>query len=307
MPLPFEENQLREPFAAKLLADQELRQACLGSVMASSYARQMPLNPPGGREAQYTNNPQNAEWLKYQPSSHALCYLFYTDLTVIGREIVNRDYSPDCVNKPWDHIENRIRELRARIDRWYYNLHEAFDFVRKADDQDQDALRSKLFLAFHFYSARITLGWPFLCRRDARLDPNKKSSFSHKMAEISLESAQKMLDLLPDQPNGARLYRICPWWCILHFMMQAATILLLELSFGSIHMPGEEQNFLVAAKKVIRWLYVMSKRSSASRRAWQLCDSNLRRIAYGMNYDVSDMPEFAYESKSNRAHKDATP
>jgi hypothetical protein len=33
IPLPLEEDQLREPFATKLLADQELRQACVGSAM----------------------------------------------------------------------------------------------------------------------------------------------------------------------------------------------------------------------------------------------------------------------------------
>ncbi|KAG2007971.1 hypothetical protein GB937_008165 [Aspergillus fischeri] len=171
----------------------------------------MPLNPPAGQDAQPTDIPWDTERLKYQPLSHALCYLFYTDLTVISQEIVNRVYSPDCANAAWAHIENRIGELRARIDRWYYNLPEAFDFVRKSDDHDQDVPRSKLFLAFHFYSARIRLGRPCLCRRDARLDPNKKPSFSHKMAEMSLESAQRMLDLLPDQPNGVHLYQICPW------------------------------------------------------------------------------------------------
>ncbi|GFF44692.1 hypothetical protein IFM51744_05883 [Aspergillus udagawae] len=311
MPLPFEEDQLQEPFAAKLLADQELRQAYVGSAMASSCVRQTPRSPPGGRDAQHTDNPRKAEWLKCRPSSYALCYFFYTDLTVISQEIVNRVYTPDCAHAPWAHIENRIWELRARIDRWYSDLPEAFDFVRHADDQDQDVLRPKLFLAFHFYSARITLGRPCLCRRDARLDPNKKPSFSHQMAEMSLESAQKMLELLPDQPNGDRLYQICPWWCILHFMMQAATILLLELSFGSIHMPEEEQNLLGAAKKAIRWLYAMSKCSTSSRRAWQLCDSNLRRIAYGMNYDISDMPKFVYKSKPNQPirmqHHNANP
>ncbi|KAK9543460.1 hypothetical protein V6Z79_010131 [Aspergillus fumigatus] len=120
------------------------------------------------------------------------------------------------------------------------------------------------------------------------------------MAKMSLESAQKMLDLLPDQPDSIFLYQIYPWWCILHYIMQAATILLLELSFGSLHMPEEEQNLLVAAKKAIRWLYSMSKWSTASRRAWQLCDDNLRRIAYGMNYDVSDMPEFVGQAKTNQ-------
>ncbi|EAW09592.1 Zn(II)2Cys6 transcription factor [Aspergillus clavatus NRRL 1] len=301
MPLPFEEDQLREPFPAKLLADPDLRQAYVGSALASSYVRQMPLNPPGGKHAQHTDKPRDARWLKSQPASQALGFLFYTDLAVITQEIVNRVYSPDVVMTPWAHIENRIGELRARIDRWYLNLPEVFDFSRQTDDQDEEALRLKLFLAFHYHSARITLGRPCLCRRDARpRDPSKKPAFSHTMAEVSLDSARQMLQLIPDQPNAIRLYQICPWWCILHYMMQAATILLIELSFGSIHMPEEEQNFLAAAKKAIRWLYAMSECSAASRRAWQLCDSNLRRIAVGMNYDVSDMPQFVYENKPDQ-------
>jgi hypothetical protein len=117
------------------------------------------------------------------------------------------------------------------------------------------------------------------------------------MAEVSLESALRMLELLPDEPNAIKFYQICPWWCILHYLMQAATVLLLELSFGNIHMPEEEPHFLATAKKAVRWLYAMSECSAASRRAWQLCDSNLRRIAYGMNYDISDMPESAYETR----------
>ncbi|KAH1487116.1 hypothetical protein KXX06_003896 [Aspergillus fumigatus] len=227
MPLPFEDDQLREPFAAKLLADQEMRQALVGSAMASSYVRQRPLNPPAGRDAQHTDKPWDTKWLKSQPASHALCFLFYADLTVIRQEIINGVYSPDCINTPWAHTENRIGELRARIDRWYHSLPEALEFARKADDQDQDVLRSKLFLAFHFYSAQIMLGRPCLCRRDERHYPSKKPSFRHKMAKMSLESAQKMLDLLPDQPDSIFLYQIYPWWCILHYIMQAATILLL--------------------------------------------------------------------------------
>ncbi|KAH2753705.1 hypothetical protein KXW10_003862 [Aspergillus fumigatus] len=164
MPLPFEDDQLREPFAAKLLADQEMRQALVGSAMASSYVRQRPLNPPAGRDAQHIDKPRDTKWLKSQPASHALCFLFYTDLTVISQEIINGVYSPDCINAPLAHTENRIGELRARIDRWYSSLPEAFEFARKADDEDQDVLRSKLFLAFHFYSAQIMLGRPCLCR-----------------------------------------------------------------------------------------------------------------------------------------------
>ena len=88
--------------------------------------------------------------------------------------------------------------------------------------------------------------------------------------------------------------------------MQAVTVLLLELSFGSIHVPEKEQGILEAAKKGVRWLYSMSEYNVASRRAWQLCDMNLRKIALGMNYDVSDIPAFAYEHKPEQSI-DTTP
>ncbi|KAE8353298.1 fungal-specific transcription factor domain-containing protein [Aspergillus coremiiformis] len=290
MPLPFEEDNFRDPAAAKLLNDQDLRQELLESSLASSHVRRMASNPPGGREASHTDQLRDASWLKSQPISRALIFLYYVDLAVVAQEIVNRVYSLDCVLVPWRCIENRIGELRSRIDAWYINLPEALDFARR-EDQDLDILRGKLFLAFHYYSARITLGRPCLCRRDARqTSPHEKPSFSHVMVEISLNSARQMLDLIPDEPDPVQLYHVCPWWCILHYLMQTTTVLLLELSFSCIHMPTEEKNILDASKKAIRWLFAMSECSLPARRAWELCDSNLRRIAIGLNYDLSDLP-----------------
>jgi hypothetical protein len=61
-------------------------------------------------------------------------------------------------------------------------------------------------------------------------------------------------------------------------------------------MPEEESNFIVFAKKAIRWLFVMSQYSVASRRAWQLCDISLRRLSIGMKFDISDMPSYPYQN-----------
>lgn len=299
LPLPFEEDQLREPAAAKLLNDQDLRQELVESALASTLVRHMPSNPTGGKEARHTDKLRDAAWLKSQPASKTLIFLYYVDLAVVAQEIVNRVYSLDCAMVPWRHIENRIGELRSRIDIWYTNLPEALDFTRR-DDQGTDMLRGKLFLAFHYYSARITLGRPCLCRRDARhTSPQQKPSFSHEMAEITLNSARQMLDLIPDEPNAVQLYHVCPWWCVLHYLMQTATVLLLELSFGCIHMPAEERGIFEASKKAIRWLFAMSECSLPARRAWELCDSNLRRIAIGMDYDLSDLPALNFNPTSH--------
>lgn len=299
LPLPFEEDQLREPAATKLLNDPAVRQELVESPLASSLVRHMPSNPPKGREAKHTDKLRDTSWLKSQPISMALIFLYYVDLAVVAQEIVNRVYSLDCVLVPWRHIENRIGELRSRIDVWYSNLPEALDFSRR-EDQGLGMLRGKLFLAFHYYSARITLGRPCLCRRDAHhTSPQQKPSFSHEMAEMTLNSARQMLGLIPDEPDPVQLYQVCPWWCILHYLMQTATVLLLELSFGCIHMPAEEKGMFEASKKAVRWLFSMSECSLPARRAWELCDGNLRRIAVGMDYDLSDLPTPGFDSNSH--------
>lgn len=294
LPIPFEEEQLQEPRAAEVLNNTHLRDERINEVMASAWVRHIPLNPTGGKSATHSSRSRDNSWVTSIPFNSGLCHLYYCDLAVVVQEIVNKVYSVDCVMVPWKHIENRIGELRSRIDLWFHSIPTSLDFTRK-EDEGPELLRCKLALAFHYYSARITLGRPCLCRRDAqKKSPADRTSFSHEMAVLTLESAERMLDLIPDEPNAVQLYEIAPWWCILHYLMQAVTVLLLELSFGTVHAPDSEKNYISLSKKGIRWLYAMSEHSIASRRAWQLCDLSLRRIASGMSFDVSDMPSHSY-------------
>ncbi|KAL2854372.1 fungal-specific transcription factor domain-containing protein [Aspergillus pseudoustus] len=296
MPLPMGEERFQDPEVVQLLGNLELRQERVESALASSFVRQMPLNPQDGGDLHASDKIRDKTRLSGLPHSCSLFFLYYVDLAVITQEIVNRVYSLDCIMTPWSQIENRIGELRARIELWSSNLPQVYDWKNR-DEQSLDLLRARLCLAFSFHSARITLGRPCLCRRDIRHTNMsfQKKTFSHEIAVTVLESAQQLLGLLPDAPDASSIYKLCPWWCVLHYLMQATTVLLLELSFGSVHMPGEEKTFLEAAKKAIRWIHAMSKFSLASRRAWELCDGNLRRLAAGLNFDVSDIPAADYQ------------
>ncbi|RAO64809.1 uncharacterized protein BHQ10_000821 [Talaromyces amestolkiae] len=287
MPLPFEEERFNEPDVQEIMSNSSLREEKIQNAVASSLIRLMPQNPVGGQNVDRREKTDRFAWIRSIPFNSGLLFLLYMDLTVITQEIVNKVYTSDAVRVPWSHIENRIGDLKSRIDLWFNQLPEAFKFTQK-ESSSPEQVRAKLGLAFQYYSARITLGRPCLCRRDAT--SNKSTSFSHKMALVSLEAAARMLDLIPDAPDPFQLYQLAPWWSILHFLMQATTVLLLELSFANVHAPDEEKNTFLSAKKAIRWLYAMSEHSTASLRAWQLCDSCMRRIAVGMNYDVSDLP-----------------
>jgi hypothetical protein len=49
------------------------------------------------------------------------------------------------------------------------------------------------------------------------------------MATTCVESAQQMLDILPEEPDVNWLFEVLPWWCVLHYVMQSATIIMVEL------------------------------------------------------------------------------
>jgi hypothetical protein len=287
LPIPFEEERFNDSDINELLSNPSLREKKVENIAASHLIRLMPLNPPEGKASEKFEQSSHFTWLQGIPLNSGLFFSLYVDLAVITQEIINKVYTADAVRVPWSNIENRIGELKSRIDLWFDRLPDTCNFTQK-DSSSPEQVRAKLGLAFQYYSARITLGRPCLCRRDSQSD--KKPSFSHKMAVVSLEGATRMLDLIPDPPDPFQLYQLAPWWCILHFLMQSTTVLLLELSFGCVHVPSDEGNIFNSAKKAIRWLYAMSEHSTASRRAWYLCDSCIRRISIGMDYDVSDLP-----------------
>jgi hypothetical protein len=117
------------------------------------------------------------------------------------------------------------------------------------------------------------------------------------MAVSAIKSAIQMAHLIPEEPNTGVSEAICHWWCLLHYAMQTLTVIILEISYGCVHLPEEASNLLQLAKKCIKWLDRMSTHSVAAHRAWQFCDKSLRRLAVTMDLDVSDLPSRSYRQQ----------
>ncbi|KAJ6097258.1 hypothetical protein N7499_001632 [Penicillium canescens] len=278
LPLPFDEDQLLEPSAARFLEDLEMRENRLNRAMTSPYLRIMDSKRTGDALI-------GLSWLQTLPADAALYFLYHCDLAVLTQEILNRVYSVECAMLSWEEIKSRINHLKASVDSWLSCLPSALDFTHMEEDNSQP-YRFKISLAFHYYSTQIMLGRPCLCRHTDR----DTHGFTHEMAVLTLESAMHMLDLLPDEPNTIYLYQTCPWWCILHYIMQTASVIILELSFGCVHIREKESSLIRLGKKSVQWLYTMSEHSIASRRAWQLCEGALSRLALKLGYDTRNLP-----------------
>jgi hypothetical protein len=182
-------------------------------------------------------------------------------------------------------------ELQEKLDLWVASLPKSLDFTRV--EENDAAYNEKLRLAFQYHGARILLGRSCLCRHKAS-QTDEKQDFNRAMALSALDSAAQIASLIPDNQHNGSPQRSGPWWCLLHSVMQAVTIMILEISLENIHMPEGENNLLQLTQKCVRWLHRSSAHSIASRRAWQLCDKALRRLDPSMEHQVSDLPSHSY-------------
>jgi hypothetical protein len=234
---------------------------------------------------------------KKMPPSTPLYFLHNTRISILTGEVFVKLYCAGAMNQSWSEVQLNMTFLEARLENWRGNLPVAFDFVSTRPS----ALfgRQRVCLGFFYYSTRMIIHRPCLCRAIFRMPNQSKRSKAQSLngAVLCINAARGMVELLSDTPDPVVANKHAPWWCLTHHLMQAATILMLELSFGAEHLPDESESILTAAKKVVYWLYRIASESTAAGRAWAHCNEMLRSVApkIGRNVDEmpSDLPSFA--------------
>jgi len=254
-------------------------------------------DPPASLPEESTGNPGTSS---KQPDnevggavapSDALYFLCHTKLSILTNAVLNRLYRAGTSKQTWAEIQRRIAKLDARLERWRQDLPSIFDFTKK--QRDQQFIRQRICLGFFYYNTRTIINRPCLCRVDRRIpqESGKAMEFNRTAAARCVHAARDLMDMLPNVPNPVRLYRVSPWWCLVHHLVQAITVLMLELSFRADHMPNEADDILEAAKKGVNWLRRMSEDNVAARRAWRLCDDLLPKVAPKIGRDADNMPD----------------
>lgn len=125
-------------------------------------------------------------------------------------------------------------------------------------------------LGLQYHNVRILINRPCLCRFDYRIPNESKRSktFNRSAAATCISAAREMVALLPDEPNPVGLISISPWWCLLHHLVTAGVILMVEISMRAEHNPQQAEGLLNDSKKVVRWLASMANDSLAAERSW---------------------------------------
>jgi Fungal specific transcription factor domain len=305
LPVPLDEDKFESEEGSSLLSKEQQktnRAPFLNShspsvISSSSDSRSRSATKASGatesRSPSSITQSTTLDFAKDISANSSLYFLHIVQLTRLTQGVFHKMYNPAAVIGTWSDVQETIRQLNDQLDVWYRHLPPMLDFRRK--QRDRDFYEFRLSLGFFYYGARIMVNRPCLCRLDRKI-PNQSSKsldLNHQAATTCVDAARDLLALIPDQPNAVGLMRVGPWWSVLHWLVQATIVLLLEISFRAHHMPEEAEAILDASKKGVRWLHALGADNRSARRAWGLCNTLLHGAAGKIGRDVSDMPERA--------------
>ncbi|EHA21030.1 hypothetical protein ASPNIDRAFT_45724 [Aspergillus niger ATCC 1015] len=260
----------------------------------------------------YANDLQLQERTRYiqsvQPNS-SLFSFYLADLAVIGHAAIRSVYSLQSLSGTPSEKQHQISKYQKKLEEWLSSLKEYWSFTDSHGHYTKSMeCREKILLAFSFYSIEIVLNRPCLTRPEFQKNSKvrrPRSRFDDDKALVCLQSALNMTSVLPDLPDLEWLCTMAPWWSIVHHLMQALVILLLQLCVGpvgasehgeitggggAVGTAEEPEKILQVSKKCLRWLFSIGNRSYSARIAFITCDRLLRKIASVRRLDLSNLP-----------------
>jgi uncharacterized membrane protein YgcG len=231
------------------------------------------------------------------PVTPSTYFIYRIQLSIISHEIVTQLYCAATIKERWSDVQETIHRIDRRLLTWRDKLTTDFDITFedtwRAPDWNDANILPRMGLAMQFFSSRMILFRPCLCRFEGRLKHQSENSkdFNQEAVETCIRSARKMISLLSWSASSvSKLYAITPWWNTLHYICEALSVLMLEMAFKAIHLPNEAANILDDAKKGVRWLAMMAEQSVSARKAWEIFDSLIRLVAPMIRWSVFDMP-----------------
>ncbi|KAJ5740589.1 hypothetical protein N7493_000461 [Penicillium malachiteum] len=263
-----------------------------------------------------------------------LYFFCLSDLIVMSHDAFTRVYGIDFVQQGWEELQSCLEHYDRILVNWRSGLPDSLSFEEinwGPNLSTQDAYRVSL--AMHYYSSRMLLTRPSITRKKGTEDDIKSHVLrARKDSESAcLSSALALISVFPDQPSNLWL-RYVPWWNVLHFLVQATTILLINISMAyssqakrsqstssnstpnqSHHSPevANPESVFTAIRKALRWQSHLGQTDPSARRAFDLCSNCMRRIDPGFfdlgnfaSTEDGDTPELVYKGvPTDQAHQ----
>lgn len=271
-PLPLETKDINDELIRSRFGKDEQSYALRANIPPGPLSGSFPGEIPSGSTAEGVESANSGSYLKNLAKVNQIMASALDDL-----------YSAEVVKSSWEAMQKHMKELDGRLDIWLSNLPQGLRFHGIKEPKN----RYQVSLALYYNSTRIVITRPTLCHIDARIvnQTQRSNDFNRKLAEDCVRSAQAIASLLPQntEEEGLRSYDQGPWWAIVHFIMQALTTLLMNISYIGLDFP-DDTSTMPALKKLVRSLRVMSyNNNNSASRAYEKSHQALKMLARKIN------------------------
>ncbi|GAD98934.1 C6 transcription factor [Paecilomyces variotii No. 5] len=211
------------------------------------------------------------------------------ELDAILSETLTYLYSASTVALRWFEIQQIVERMNSKLARWSAVWSPLFkDVLRQRMEQTPQVRSQVLHLQIRCYSISILINRPCLCGTDDGLSssmPDQSAGSRHSdelAAARCVSSAQSLVRLLRKESDKRAFYTATPWWSILHYLVQAAAILTIEIVYAAVHVPGQMDSLAADAVMVLQWLQAMATTNASAELAW-LALSRLIQLGLAKN------------------------
>ncbi|KAL9636010.1 MAG: hypothetical protein Q9204_002410 [Flavoplaca sp. TL-2023a] len=219
--------------------------------------------------------------------SDCTTFFHYVELSSLADLVLAALYSAHVRHRKWSELQATIRELDQKACDWNTSLSRPFGTDPSCQTPEQDSAR--VAIGMFFYSVRILVNRPCLCRLDRRIEHQSESSglINAAAADRCVNSARSILGLLDDNPSPAIIYHGPFWWMGFHHLKRATTVLIQEITLRSENTSAAGADIMTDAIKAINWLHTLGLSSSPAYSAWVTLSRLLLLAAQEFGGDLS--------------------
>ncbi|KAL4943908.1 hypothetical protein BDV06DRAFT_124679 [Aspergillus oleicola] len=270
LPVPFVEDEFSRGEVEQLIEDHDARTSFMRNLVSQFSAQSAEsVLVPDSAQYQSPSCGQQSDQIataaaRIMAPNASLHFLYFVELGLIMRRSIDALYAPGAGRKPWRSMEIVISALNSRMDSWLSKLPAELHFTQGAPACE----REKLSLAFAFYSTKILITQPCLSRILLKASWNDQTeSFCTTTATMCINTASYMLQLLPDTPDLTWAYQLSPWWCSVHYIMQAVTVIFMSLVIKDRANTIQNLRTFGSITKASDWLSSLAAKDPSAQRA----------------------------------------
>ncbi|KAJ0417004.1 fungal-specific transcription factor domain-containing protein [Aspergillus carlsbadensis] len=274
LPVPFIEEDFSRDEVEQLIEDHDARSFFMENLVSRSSAQSAESTllsessrRPSPGPSKHSDQVASAAAKILAPNS-SLHFLYFVELVLIMQRAIDALYAPGAGRKSWRSIEMVISALNGKADSWLAKLPAELHFTQGAPESEKE----RLSLAFSFYSTKILITQPCLSRllRQASCG-SQVETFCTTMSALCGDLATEMLDLLPSTPDLPWVHQLSPWWSIVHYIMQATTVLSISLFIKQKASTVQHPRIIESVLKAAEWLACLATKDPLAQRARTVC------------------------------------